>query len=100
MLIVSISIVILVLVVILIVFKKKKKEPYVKIPGKGFVKVPSRKPHLPANTVPFKEKSFKNPDNWEIYNSIVANANGACSEIENPDDQKRCKSAFPLPHKK
>jgi len=86
-----------ILFIVILVKLDKDKEPYIKVPGKGYVKSPSRKPPIPSGMFPYERRLFKNPDNWAIYRGIADSANSSCEQISQTDDLAKCKKAFPVP---
>jgi len=94
-------IVLIILTVILVVVLANlgtKTETYIKVPGKGYVKVPSRKPILPAGALPYTKRAFKNPDSWDMYKSIASSAHESCANIHVAVDAEKCRKAFPVPN--
>jgi hypothetical protein len=85
------------LLTVILVKLGKNKESYIKVPGQGYVKVPSLKPPIPSGILPYERRLFKNPDNWEIYRNIAQSANSSCGQISQPDDAAKCQKAFPIP---
>lgn len=93
---ITMVIVVAILAAILIAIDKNS-ETYVKFPGKGYVKVPSRKPPLPTAALPYTQRAFKNPDNWDVYREIAKVASESCGNIPDQDDADKCRKAFPVP---